>query len=446
MHRASAVLVFVFGSVTCLSTNLPAQAFPSMTKFVVIPRSEDLSLSPARGAFALSPDGEFLAYLRIQNTPAAGRSEPDLVQSRNRTSIEVFDTRSARKLFTYSLPEYEVRSQSWNAWNTRTVFLHYCDNGQYLVASYEYGEIYVLDTRQYHAHAILDLKSGEAGLHQDEPSHAIDPGPNFAQAVCAASGDMVAFRLWNYSGSSSVRAFVLDTGKEIGLPLQFPNSGTLADLAISPYGSRVAIWGSKDTLEIFDLQKNQVTLIPVAEEIARMGVTCFVGEWMIALRQSGLAHEPVPDRPMVPAFSKNPDPSTFLSWDVRTGAVAITNIDPDARGAGFLDVSADGRVVLSDTGKASWCYPCNRGSHMVKIDYSQVTLWNRETGQAIAQSPHLPPVHHKCPLIPDVFECDSWDEAPELELSANGNAVLAYWPSGGKPVEVFFAPSPSSRH
>lgn len=425
VHRTSAVVVlFWLISAKVSIQNAVAQSAPGMRRSVVIPKLQ--ATYGARRAFALSPDGASVAYLHVET-----------IGQQNESSVDIIDTRSARTVFSYALPAYEMRFNSWESWNTRTTFLYYCEDGKYLIAPNGYGETYVLDTRNYQLHVILDLKAGRAEKRDAIPMPN-DPGPRDAQAVCAARGDVIAFRLSEYSGAASVRAFNLDSGQEIALPSQVAMIE-----AISPDGSRLAVGsGEPYEVKVFDLRRDHVFRIPVTREIVSAGKQlCFVGDWRVAFR-NGWTSGPVPGRPTPFASSQNPDPSTFLAWNIETGAVSATKIDPDLRGAGFIDVSADGRVVLSDAGKANWCNGCSR-SKQVEINYSEITLWSRETGAVIAKSPHLPIIHHSCPLISfDILggECYSYDEAPRLSLSANGNAVLVYWASGGKPVEVFFAP------
>jgi hypothetical protein len=125
-------------------------------------------------------------------------------------------------------------------------------------------------------------------------------------------------------------------------------------------------------------------------------------------------------------------------FDVGTGDDVQTIADPQADDFFLWGMSADGRTMLAYTGRSYICTSCNKGTGQKKIEDARFTLWNRQTGKPIAQSPSLTIVHHECPWYRfTIGSCTSFDETPVLAMSQSGNAVIASFTSGGEPVKVY---------
>jgi hypothetical protein len=84
-------------------------------------------------------------------------------------------------------------------------------------------------------------------------------------------------------------------------------------------------------------------------------------------------------------------------------------------------------VVFGYTGVESYCDSCNGGSGELKIGDARFTVWDHASGRAVARSPKLKVASHSCPWIQIMGSCTEYEQAPELQMSANGNAVLAFW-------------------
>ncbi len=69
--------------------------------------------------------------------------------------------------------------------------------------------------------------------------------------------------------------------------------------------------------------------------------------------------------------------------------------------------------------------------------------WSLTDARQVAESQELHVIQHTYPLeLFDIWEdsCTASDEAPELAMSQEGNAVIAYWANssdGGEPVKVY---------
>jgi hypothetical protein len=154
----------------------------------------------------------------------------------------------------------------------------------------------------------------------------------------------------------------------------------------------------------------------------------FAGESMVAMA-----------KPIVPSNDYGRESLHF--WNVDTGSEiqVINDLDPGANDVSFPGLSADGRTVLAYTDKS-------RSKNGFKVKDVRFSLWDRESGRMIATSPSLKVIHHGCPLIQLIGKCTPFDETPVLALSQSGNAVIAWWASGGEPVIVYTLNPPSSAH
>ena len=92
-----------------------------------------------------------------------------------------------------------------------------------------------------------------------------------------------------------------------------------------------------------------------------------------------------------------------------------------------LGASATGDVVFGYTGAESYCKSCRNGFGDIQIDEARFTVWNRRSGQVVARSPKLEAERAPCMLVQIGASCDEDEHVPELQMSANGKAVLAFW-------------------
>ena len=94
--------------------------------------------------------------------------------------------------------------------------------------------------------------------------------------------------------------------------------------------------------------------------------------------------------------------------------------------------SADGNVVFAYTGDESYCGLCNSRNGELKVHNARFAVWDRASGNVIARSPSLRVEVHSCPWL-SLGACESYQQVPELQMSANGRSILAFWPQQGFP-------------
>jgi hypothetical protein len=207
-------------------------------------------------------------------------------------------------------------------------------------------------------------------------------------------------------------------------------------LAISPDGSKVAIgvwqWGQVGgfAVDVMDVQSQQLDKTVFLRDGFRT-------EHHLAFADEGtvVIGEPECDGDVKCDPKSLPRDRKLRLWDfATTGAVRKLGqlFHETYRTFG---ASADGNVVFAYTGDESYCGFCNSRNGELKIHNARFTVWDRASRKVVARSPSLRVENHPCPWLIFMGSCTSFQQVPEMQMSANGKSVLAFWPG-----QSFLAP------
>lgn len=393
------------------NTNAPAK----LTGTVITPKLGIKSGGTGYSdTFKLSPDGAYLAHLHQDNIQA-GNS----IHAAVRSTVEIRDARSSTVVTTFHTPLAEDEESDFDIRDS----LQYCDSGKYLLVSPGRDRFYVIETKTYQQHAVIDLDF--------KTLHATSKLVRWlARASCAASGNVVAFSPAD-GEHSVVRVFNLDTGDEIQETNRLFHPTGITDVDVSSSAKYVMI-PDRLSYVIFNMQTGAVaSRIPPNFANAPFGSypgpVRFVGDSMLSEVWS--TNIPISDGRQ----------SLYL-WDIKAGtrAQVIDKLDPKARDVSIAGLSADGRTILAYTRKTS--------HDEERVKGASFSLWDRESGRLIAQSQSLKVIHYHCPLGITSFGCAPGDDSPWLTLSQSGNAVAVWYASGGQPVTVYTLPPTTPTH
>jgi hypothetical protein len=222
----------------------------------------------------------------------------------------------------------------------------------------------------------------------------------------------------------------LETGKEMADLSGFYEGSDQGDgMAISPDGSKVAMvtWQSGSGVELVDVRaRRRIGRIDLDDKPMVEHMLAFAGNERLlvgepeCLPNRGCDHKVVPKGRHLRLFDLATRAERSFAW-------------PGAEVYRSMGASSDGSVVFGYAGKERRCERCNHGFGELKIDDARLVVWNAATGEAIARSPKLRVEEHGCPLVQILGSCTAYEQAPELEMSADGGAVAAYWPPGDSP-------------
>ncbi len=401
---------------------------------------------------ALSPDGILVAHA------GTGFGPTPVYDGK---TIDVREVSSSRQVASFQVLGTETTaSSSAPAASTRDARaitqLQFCNQGSYLLAIDRAEHIHVFDTRTNQLRTTIDLNPLEypppaeiMALRQSK--HNIDyngrsGGLHFV--ACAANGPVAAFFIDYDMGLGGIKIFNLDTGAPLPGSEGIPMLDSVEGIAVSPLGTSIAIIREVHDAQfepggyfdhaviLIDSKTERVirTIRLVAGDNHNTSPISFAGESTVAVQL--LPSKPGPCAVSGP-FCLGQGASVHF-FDVGTGADVQTIADPQADDFFLWGMSADGRTMLAYTGRSYICTSCNKGTGQKKIEDARFTLWNRQTGKPIAQSPSLTIVHHECPWYRfTIGSCTSFDETPVLAMSQSGNAVIASFTSGGEPVKVY---------
>lgn len=368
---------------------------------------------------AISPDGSAVAMMHRE---FSNGEMTDVVVVKN--------VQSNRELNRISLswrPAEQRKNQYYLSRN-----LSYCDAGKYLLAFTDLDRINVLDSRTFRLHTTIDLSDLHLKLRQDPAGRPFtdmhflsnvrfDCSANNTSAVLAFSADL---------GVNSIKLFDLDKGTEIADLAENHEGRYQGDgIAISPDGSKVALvtWkfrkGEGSGIELIDTETGAILK------------SMFLGDRYGIEHQLGFAGENALVIGEPESQSSNPGDSRSVPrgrmlriWNfAKDGGMTILGW-PGADVYRYSGASAGGNSVFGYTGIESYCKSCNKGSGELKIEDARFMIWSLASGQPVARSPKLRVIPHPCPLIQFMGSCTEFQQPPILSLSANGKAVLAFWP------------------
>jgi hypothetical protein len=115
-------------------------------------------------------------------------------------------------------------------------------------------------------------------------------------------------------------------------------------------------------------------------------------------------------------------------WNFSGGTEPQELGSPGADTYRYFSGSSNGEVVFGYSGKESYCPSCNSGGGENKVRVARFVLWDRASRRTIAESRTLDVERHSCFLAIGLGSCTSYERAPELQMSDDGKAVLAFKP------------------
>ena len=381
---------------------------------------------------SLSPDGSTVLIDR-------GRQNPDASETR---WLEVRDVASFRTLATIplaALPTTPLKLESVSQ------AIHFCNGGKSILVYQGDYTFSIIDARAYTQKASITLpetseRSAESPLYVDKPAVVL-------ASSCAANAPVAAVELvFGPFGTGVTKVFDLDTGKqiaEIGADVAF---GNLMNIDVSPAGASAAILVEKFhagvlksnyealphnyNLVILDL-KSRTVRSRILSDMDNSHVA-FAGEDEVAVAGGGDADTQEKTRDSAQKKPGIEAPYIEL-FDIHTGAVSHRFGDPRDGARAFVAASSDGRLLLGYTGK-EWMHREGAASYL-QIAKARFTIWDRQTGKMVAQSPGLQVFTTDYQML-DNSHTISW--RPTLDYSQQGNAVLVSWPGfWTKRLEVF---------
>ncbi len=369
------------------------------------------TVTPLQGqpdSVAISPDGSSVSMMH--RDPSNGA-----ITDR----IEIREVESGRTLGSIALPvadwkkgpQYSLREP-----------LRYCDDGRYLLAFNGLNVLHVFDAHTYQLHtsiALNDLKvlqgnGGVRGLSEVQSAHTI-------QISCAALTGTAALRL-QMDNTGVFKVFDLESGTETA-DLTASFKGIWGNgIAVSPDGTRVAaaVWdrSGAEVIQVVDARTGTMTRqLP-------FGVPRGTERYLLAFAGDDAV---VIGRPACERTERCQLQSGRVVRLLNLGTGAVKELGAAGREAyRFTAASADGREVFAYTGAESFCQSCNRKLGEMRIDDARFTVWERDSGKVLVQSPQLRVQVYKCPLLM-LGPCEDLETVPELAMSANGKAAVSLW-------------------
>ena len=383
---------------------------------------------------SLSPDGSTVLIDRRE-------MKQDLSETH---WLEFHDVASFRTLATIPLPTVPPPPPSRPKTELVSKAVHFCNGGKSVLV-YESGYTFsIIDTRTYTQKASITLT---VTINHSAQNPLPDDNPTVVLACsCAANAPVAAVELvFGPFGTGVMKAFDLDNGQQVS-EIATDVFGYPRNIDISPSGASAAILVARfqpgELRRPDDAAKYNADLaiLDMKTRSLRRRIlsgmdgshVAFVGEVEVAVAGSG--ERAAPGKTNGPA-QKEPgiEPPNLEVFDIHTGAVSQRFGDPADGARAFVAASADGRSLLGYTGK-EWMYREGVASYL-QIDRARFTIWDRQTGKVMAQSPGL-----------QVFKADykmldnshSVSVRPTMDYSQQGNAVLVSWPGlWTKRLEVF---------
>lgn len=386
-------------------------------------------------AVAISADGTQVAILYRETADGAGGF---FVQVRN-----VQTGRQVSKL-TIPWPTSDRTTRSYYV----SPKLSFCDGGKYLVAFVPPDGLYLADTRTFELRDLIRLSAlrlTAEGAGPNPPNSPI-PAESVGEFDCAASSGVAVLGFWADLGVAAIKLIDLDTGKEItdlggifkglffkGLSQRYDGDG----LAISPDGSKVAmvIWQFGDIdggpgVDVVDVRTRQIiNRLHLDDDWRTEHRLAFAGNGALVIGEPECQPNGKCDIRSPPSNRK------LRLWDF-AGTGAVRMLGPSRNDTyRYFGASANGKVVFAYTGAESYCGGCNSKRGELKVHNARFIVWDRASGSALALSPSLRVENHSCPWFSFRIgaPCDSYQQVPQLTMSANGRSILAFWPHWGYP-------------
>lgn len=318
--------------------------------------------------------------------------------------------------------------------------LRFCDNGKYLAGYAPTDRLFVYDagTMQLRSQVYLSTLrfTKDDGIEGTPGAGILLPMVEFD---CAASSSIAVLGFWGDLGVDAIKLIDLETGEEVNdlggayrnLTFKGFYHRYLGDgLAISPDGSEVAVkfsMSGSSGVDVVDAKSGQLMKsVELGDSFRVAHKLAFAGESALMIG------EPACQPNMTCEPASPPGIRKVRVWDFgNTGAVSLLGW-PGNQTYRFFGSSADGKVLFAYSGKERFCKSCNSKAGEIEVDNARFTVWDRAQGKVVALSPSLRVETHTCPWL-TFGACESYQQAPELEMSSDGRSILAFWPQGDFP-------------
>jgi hypothetical protein len=431
---AVVLCVAAIGGHRFLNPTGPADADPDNSSFNLTKAVIAAAMREQDKAF-LSPDGSKVLIDRRE-------TKQDLSETR---LLEVRDAATFQTLGTIPLPPVPPPPPSMPPkMQLVSNAVHFCDGGKSILV-YESGYTFsVIDARTYAQTASITVLV--TSNHSTDNQLYVDKPDVILASSCAANAQIAVVELvFGPFGTGVTKIFDLDTGKQIS-EIAADVLGYPVNIDVSPSGASAAIlvknFQSGDLKPPYDTSKynTDLTILDLnTRSVSRRILSgmeglrvVFAGENEVAVAGSG---EPDSRQGTSGHAQEKSDAqlSEIRLFDIRTGTVSQRFGDPSDGARAFVASSSDGRFLLGYTGK-EWMYREGPMSYL-QIDRARFTIWDRQTGKVVGQSPGL-----------EVFKSDyqmlnnshTVGARPTFDYSQQGNAVLVSWPGfATKRLEVF---------
>jgi hypothetical protein len=393
------------------------------------PAKNVLSITPLAPAHehtievAISPDGTRVATLH-RNFSAMPQASPKV-----QDSIDVQDAASGHLLLSGALPPWQP-TPAYRV--SGSAPLTYCDNGKYLVVANGPNQLEVIDaqTLQLHLHLVLSDLLAVTSSGSLAPYEKDLPFYNDVPFGCALTGPAAVLVFHGDVGLLAIRLFNLDTGTiTADWARSFTNRFQGDGIAFSPDGSRLAMvtWNfasrQGDQVEVIDAQSGKhLNTLPLNDPSFVKHQLAFAGNGAVIIGEYPCQYYDVCGFRNVNARHDR----KLRIWNLAANGTVRELGRPGAETYRSFGASADDSRIFSYTGAESYCSSCNNKAGEIKIDDARFVVWDQSSGRVFARSAALPIEIHKCPWL-TFGACESWQQVPQLQLSADGKAILAFW-------------------
>ncbi|HZD78178.1 MAG TPA: hypothetical protein VE218_14310 [Acidobacteriaceae bacterium] len=370
---------------------------------------------------ALSPDGSRVAMTWRERY---GRSSTDVHEA-----IEIKDVRSDKEIASFTLPP-----RNWNLGQQSSVdrSLQYCDHGKYLLAFAGPDALMAVDTASLSIHFGITLGTLPPLPAPDQPVRWLTflPFSSNVTVRCSTDTPYVVLATWGDMQASSVKVFDLEKGTEVAdLSRAYAGRYAGGGVAISPDGSRAAVetWSNANDggqVEVIDISRvSRVSTLSLGPRgaLPPNDSLAFAGNNAVLIGERKCQ-----DGDSFCDF--RPHPRVIRDWNFSADREARELSSPGAYNYQYFSGSADGHVAFSYSGSEGYCTSCNSGGGETKVSDARFRIWDRTSGRIIAESPRLKVEKHSCFLVITIGSCTSYERVPELQMSDDGKAVLAFMP------------------
>jgi hypothetical protein len=360
----------------------------------------------------ISPDDRFVAIYAADSLDLADRPKDEHIYE-----LQIWDRRAqslvSRKIL--------LREQPLKNLGVVPRFVRYTDGGSKLVI-YQEGHLLVFDSTSLDQIQDIDMEMSRWPWMETGARSAVRPSGRIADLEVDFAGRRAAILIpWGVHAGGELRVYDLRTGKVMqrweyqrGNKDRDGHEGGLTfysyrPIAISPDGRTVAI---------------------------SLGLVSPDGQTLAALNTGYLAGPIrfVPGDPLALATVSEQSPEKghkddpIRIWNAKSGSL-IREINTPSEGARYdVDISADGRVVMSYTTHLKYDFSWLGSEYGAKIFDYRVRLWDLKTGDEIATSPNVLPY-------------SAGNTSNRFRLSPTGRFVLMY----GEFFRIHEAPTGQSR-